>query len=88
MVARTYTGLQIVDPWTVSPDFTRHLTSWNKTQATRNPDGTYTYVISIRDPGVGKLGGHAAFTMLVSFSLAGRTCWRSRRSASSEISNW
>jgi hypothetical protein len=47
-----YTGIQISDPWTISPDPVTRLGSLNKSQARPNPDGTYTYVISTRDPGV------------------------------------
>ncbi len=47
-----YTGFQISDPWTISPDLVHRLGSLNKSQARPNADGTYTYVLSLRDPGV------------------------------------
>ncbi len=47
-----YTGFQISDPWTISPDPVHRPASLNKAQAARNPDGTITYVIAASDPGV------------------------------------
>lgn len=47
-----YTGFQIADPWTISPDPVHRLASLNKAQARPNADGSYTYVLSARDPGV------------------------------------
>lgn len=46
-----YTGAQISDVWTLSPDPASRVVSLNKVQAHRNPDGTYTYVFAVRDPG-------------------------------------
>ena len=47
-----YTGFQISDPWTISPDPMYRVVSLNQAQATPNPDGTVTYVLSPIDPGV------------------------------------
>jgi hypothetical protein len=47
-----YTGFQISDVWTLSPDPVFHLASLNKSQALPNPDGTVTYVVSLNDPGI------------------------------------
>ncbi len=47
-----YTGFQISDPWTISPTPVYHTTSRNLAQSAQNPDGSYTYVISLVDPGV------------------------------------
>jgi hypothetical protein len=46
-----YLGFQLSDAWTLSLDV-RYLSSMNGRHAHPNPDGSYTYVISIRDPGV------------------------------------
>jgi hypothetical protein len=48
----SYTGFQVSDPWTISPDPLHRLASLNKSQARANPDGSYTYVLAARDPGV------------------------------------
>jgi hypothetical protein len=48
----SYTGFQIADPWTISPDPVHRLASLNKTQSRPNPDGSTTYVLAARDPGV------------------------------------
>lgn len=47
-----YTGFQITDPWTLRPETVLRTTSLNKTQALTNPDGSYTYVVALQDPGV------------------------------------
>ena len=47
-----YTGIQIADPWTISPDPMVRMVSLNSAQATPNADGTLTYVIAGVDPGV------------------------------------
>jgi hypothetical protein len=48
----SYTGFQISDPWTISPDPLHRLASLNKAQARPSSDGSFTYVVSARDPGV------------------------------------
>lgn len=47
-----YLGFQLSDVWGVAPEYIRHTSSLNSMQARRNADGTYTYVISAKDPGV------------------------------------
>jgi hypothetical protein len=47
-----YVGFQLTDPWTISADYVQHQGSLNNHQAVPNPDGTFTYVIAVRDPGV------------------------------------
>jgi hypothetical protein len=47
-----YTGFQVADPWTIAPDPVYRTSSLNRTQAAANPDGTYTYVVALRDPGI------------------------------------
>jgi hypothetical protein len=47
-----YTGFQVTDTWMIAPDAKRYQTSLNKSQARRDADGGYTYVISPVDPGV------------------------------------
>ena len=47
-----YTGFQITDPWTIAPDPIHRTSSLNRSQALANPDGTYTYVVSLEDPGI------------------------------------
>ena len=47
-----YTGAQIADPWTISPDPVLRLASLNASQARPNTDGSTTYVIAPRDPGI------------------------------------
>lgn len=45
-------GFQLTDPWGVSYDYVNRTSSLNNVQARPNADGTYTFVISQRDPGV------------------------------------
>lgn len=45
-------GIQITDPWGVAYEYTDRTSSLNNAQAKPNVDGTYTFVISQRDPGV------------------------------------
>jgi len=47
-----YTGFQIADPWTISPDPDTRLVSLNKSQVSANSDGSITYVLCASDPGV------------------------------------
>jgi hypothetical protein len=47
-----YVGFQLTDPWAISSDYIQHQGSLNNHQAVPNPDGTFTYVIAARDPGV------------------------------------
>ncbi len=47
-----YMAVQVADLWSSDPDYINRQSGLNKTQAKANPDGTYTYVIAARDPGV------------------------------------
>ena len=47
-----YVGFQLTDPWAISTDYIQHQGSLNNHQAIANADGTFTYVIAARDPGV------------------------------------
>jgi hypothetical protein len=47
-----YTGFQVSDPWTISPNPLYATTSRNSSQVAANPDGSHTYVMSLIDPGV------------------------------------
>jgi len=47
-----YVGFQLTDPWAISAEYVHHQGSLNNHQAVPNPDGTITYVIAARDPGV------------------------------------
>jgi hypothetical protein len=47
-----YVGFQLTDPWAISAEYIHHQGSLNNHQAVPNPDGTITYVIAARDPGV------------------------------------
>jgi hypothetical protein len=48
----SYTGFQVVDPWTMASDAQTNLTSLNLAQTTPDQDGNFTYVIAPSDPGV------------------------------------
>jgi hypothetical protein len=47
-----YVGFQLADPWAISAEYIHHQGSLNNHQAVPNADGTITYVIAPRDPGV------------------------------------
>jgi hypothetical protein len=47
-----YHNLVVNDWWLRTIDYWNHTSSLNNTQSHANPDGTYTYVISLQDPGV------------------------------------
>lgn len=47
-----YLIVPVTDLWTVTGDYWDQQTSLNNAQAQRNSDGTYTFVVSARDPGV------------------------------------
>jgi hypothetical protein len=47
-----YVAAQVSDPWQVAPSPTEYLMSRNQAQSEINPDGTLTYVLALRDPGV------------------------------------
>ncbi|WP_176591528.1 DUF1214 domain-containing protein [Sphingobium sp. EM0848] len=45
-------GFQLTDPWGVAYDYVGRTSSLNTAQAKPNADGSYTFVISQKDPGV------------------------------------
>jgi hypothetical protein len=47
-----YFVLPITNDWTITGDYWNEQSTLNSMQATANPDGTYTLVISPTDPGV------------------------------------
>lgn len=47
-----YVTVPVTDDWMVTPDYRDHTSSLNSIQAKPNRDGTYTFVLSVRDPGV------------------------------------
>jgi hypothetical protein len=47
-----YTGFQLIDPWMISADVTRNQVCLNNSQSIKNADGTVTYIIAPKDPGV------------------------------------
>lgn len=63
-----YMTFPINNVWQVQPDWHAHTTSLNNEQALPNPDGTYTFVLSVKDPGVfnwiDPVGQHEVITQL------------------------
>lgn len=57
-----YTGFQALTEWFMAPDARTTFTTRNNAQSTPDPDGTFTYVMTLRDPGyanwVGTAGCH------------------------------
>lgn len=47
-----YLGIQIMDPWERSTDYISRSGSLNKAQAQKNVDGSYTFAIAAKDPGL------------------------------------
>ncbi len=47
-----YFSFQLSDIWGTSGDFVRHVSTLTNKQSHANADGTLTYVVSVRDPGV------------------------------------
>lgn len=47
-----YTGFQISDPWTMSPNPAYRLVSRNKSCSKPNADGSFTYIVAPVDPGL------------------------------------
>lgn len=47
-----YIGATVTSPWLITRDYVDHSGSWTNRQSHQNPDGSYTYVVSSRDPGV------------------------------------
>jgi hypothetical protein len=46
-----YAAIQLTDVWTIAPDPQKGVSSYTTVQSHRNADGTYTYVVAVRDPG-------------------------------------
>lgn len=63
-----YLGFQLGSDWYISYNYWDHTSSLTNTQARPNADGSYTYVIAIRDPGVANwldpVGHHQGLTLL------------------------
>lgn len=63
-----YTGAQLSDPWMITPDARANQISLNSAQARANADGSFTYIVSPRDPGVANwidtTGLHEGFVLL------------------------
>ncbi len=47
-----YVGFELADQWSIPFEFVRHSSSLANGQMAPNPDGTLTYVIAAKDPGV------------------------------------
>lgn len=47
-----YLSIQTSDVWSVTGDYIRHNVNLNKGHAKPNKDGSYTYVVAVKDPGV------------------------------------
>ncbi|SEL61100.1 Protein of unknown function [Roseateles sp. YR242] len=47
-----YLVFPVTDPWLVTVDPIQHQSSLNNIQATPNADGSFTFVLSVKDPGV------------------------------------
>jgi hypothetical protein len=52
LAGATYFGIPVQNIWAVTADYWDHQSSLTNAQALPNPDGTYTFVVSSRDPGV------------------------------------
>ncbi len=50
--AARYQGIQLGDPWFVTPNWIEHQVSLTRAQAVTDADGYMRFVISLRDPGV------------------------------------
>ena len=51
-ISAEYFGFQIADPWGITPDYIFRTSSLSAAQAKPSPDGTYTFVLGPKDPGV------------------------------------
>jgi len=71
-----YAGFQTLDPWTRSVQYLDNTSSLSQNQIKANSDGTYTYIISPKDPGyynwlsTGGLHSGIALLRLESFTRA------------------
>jgi Protein of unknown function (DUF1214) len=51
-ISAHYLAIQVGDVWGVAADYIEHTSGLNGAQSKPNQDGTYTFVVSARDPGV------------------------------------
>jgi hypothetical protein len=51
-ISAAYLAFQVADVWGVAAEYIQHTSGLNLAQSRPNADGTYTYVVSARDPGV------------------------------------
>jgi hypothetical protein len=49
--AADYAAIQVTDVWTMATDPQKFVSSYTSAQSRWNSDGTYTYVVALRDPG-------------------------------------
>lgn len=64
----SYFGFQLGSTWYVPFDYAEHTSSFSDFQSIPNPDGSYTYVISLQDPGTANWldpVGHASGLMFL-----------------------
>ncbi|HLG89078.1 MAG TPA: hypothetical protein VKZ79_17990 [Alphaproteobacteria bacterium] len=63
-----YLGFELGSNWYISFEYAAHSSSLSNGQAAANPDGSYTYVIALRDPGVANwldpVGHHTGLTLM------------------------
>jgi hypothetical protein len=47
-----YTGITVYNPWSISCEYIERSGSLNNTQTQPNADGSYTYIVAAKDPGI------------------------------------
>ncbi|MET0986642.1 MAG: hypothetical protein ABW034_14665 [Steroidobacteraceae bacterium] len=47
-----FRDIVLLNYWYITPDYSRHTSSFTNTQGVDNGDGTTTYVVSLQDPGI------------------------------------
>jgi hypothetical protein len=75
-VSAEYLGAMVTTPWLVGMDYANGTGTLNNHQAAKNPDGSITYVLAVRDPGVQnwlETGGLHEGLMLFRWELLQRT---------------
>ncbi len=72
-----YQGIQLGDPWFVTPNWIDHQASLTRAQAAVDADGRMRLVISLRDPGVANWLDPGGLRGGLTSSCAGRA-WRRR----------
>lgn len=64
----SYLGFQVGSNWYVDYDYRSHTSSLTSAQAAPNPDGSYSWVIALRDPGhanwIDPVGHHEGLTLM------------------------